>query len=98
MERNGGCMPEFPDHAQLANIGLIEDLYNRYLANPESVDPSWRHFFEGIDFGSYLFKRGVEPTADQSNLRIYELVQAYRRYGHLLAQFNPLETGERTAH
>ncbi len=98
MERNGGCMPEFPDHAQLANIGLIEDLYNRYLANPESVDPSWRHFFEGIDFGSYLFKRGVEPTPDQSNIRIYELVQAFRRYGHLLAKFNPLETGERTAH
>lgn len=90
-------MPDFPDHAQLANLELIEDLYNRYLIDRESVDPSWRHFFEGIDFGAYLYKRGVEPTAESSNLRIYELIQAYRRYGHLASQFNPLETGEKKA-
>lgn len=90
-------MPEFPDHAQLANIGLIEELYSRYLADPESVEPSWRHFFEGIDFGAYLYKRGVEPAPDSSNLRIYELIQAFRRYGHLLAKFNPLELGEKKA-
>ena len=90
-------MSEFPNHAQLANIALIEELYNRYLSDPESVDLSWRHFFEGIDFGSYLYKRGVEPAADQSSLRIYDLVQAYRRYGHLEARFNPLESGEKKA-
>ncbi|MBX7065703.1 MAG: 2-oxoglutarate dehydrogenase E1 component [Parachlamydiales bacterium] len=89
-------MPEFPDYAQLANLQMIEDLYSRYLANPESVDISWRHFFEGIDFGAYLTKRGVEPLPDQSNLRILELIQAYRRFGHLLARFNPLEQGEKT--
>jgi len=90
-------MPEFPDHAQLANIALIEELYGRYLSDPESVDLSWRHFFEGIDFGAYLYKRGVEPTADRSNVRIYDLIQAYRRYGHLQARFNPLETEEKKA-
>jgi 2-oxoglutarate dehydrogenase E1 component len=88
----GGLMPQFPNHAQLANIALIEQLYSNYLANPESVDLSWRHFFEGIDFGSYLYKRGVEPKTDSSNLRIYDLIQAYRRYGHLEASFNPLES------
>lgn len=85
-------MPQFPDHAQLANLALIEQLYNNYLANPESVDLSWRHFFEGIDVGSYLYKRGAEPKTDSSNLRIYDLIQAYRRYGHLEANFNPLES------
>jgi 2-oxoglutarate dehydrogenase E1 component len=88
-------MPEFPQYAQAANIALIEELYNRYSADPESVDPSWRHFFEGIDFGAYLYKRGVEPRADQSQLRIYDLIQAYRRYGHLKAKFNPLKNSER---
>ncbi len=88
-------MPEFPDQAQLANIGLIEELYVRYQTDPESVDPSWRHFFEGIDFGAYLYKRGVEPTPDHSAVRISDLIQAYRRYGHLLAQFNPLDASER---
>ncbi|HSX25412.1 MAG TPA: 2-oxoglutarate dehydrogenase E1 component [Chlamydiales bacterium] len=88
-------MPKFPDHAQLANIGLIEELYQRYLSDPESVDLSWKHFFEGIDFGTYLAKRGVaEPKGDLSALRIGHLVHEYRRYGHLAAHFNPVETEE----
>ncbi|MBK8939105.1 MAG: 2-oxoglutarate dehydrogenase E1 component [Polyangiaceae bacterium] len=28
------------------NAGLVEELYAQYLENPESVDPSWRSFFE----------------------------------------------------
>ncbi len=97
MEREGGLMQEFPNYAQLANVGLIEDLYQRYLQNPESVDLSWRHFFEGIDFGAYLYQRAPQPSVGSENLRIYELIQAFRRYGHLIAKFNPLETRERTA-
>src|SRR5579872_6433265 len=90
-------MPGFPDHAQLANLSLIEDLYSRFQVDPESVDPSWRHFFQGVDFGSYLYKSGAEPVADTSGIRIYNLIQSYRRYGHLLAKINPIEMGERKA-
>lgn len=86
-------MPEFPDHAQLANIGLIEELYAKYLLDPESVDASWRHFFEGIDFAGILAARkGAPETGD----RIFELIQAYRRFGHLMAKVNPIETAEPT--
>jgi 2-oxoglutarate dehydrogenase E1 component len=28
------------------NSGLVEELYGQYLDNPESVDPSWRRFFD----------------------------------------------------
>jgi 2-oxoglutarate dehydrogenase E1 component len=90
-------MAEFPDHAQLANLPLIEDLYQRYLANPESVEISWRHFFEGIDFAGYLYKRGEIPGPELSSCRIFGLIQGYRRYGHLLAPINPIETTARTA-
>jgi 2-oxoglutarate dehydrogenase E1 component len=87
-------MPEFPNHAQLANLSLIEELYNRYLLNPEEVDSSWRHFFEGIDFGAYLYQRSSPAAAaDLSSLRIYTLIQSFRKYGHLMAQFNPLVEG-----
>jgi 2-oxoglutarate dehydrogenase E1 component len=89
-------MSKFPDHAQLANLALIEELYSKYLADPESVDLSWRHFFEGIDFAALLYRKGGEPAPDQSNLRIFGLIQAYRCYGHLLAQFNPLSTQQET--
>jgi 2-oxoglutarate dehydrogenase E1 component len=87
-------MPEFPDYAQLANVELIEELYGKYLKSPEEVDPSWRHFFEGIDFGAFMQRR--PKTEGPSNLRIRDLVQAYRRFGHLQTKFNPLE-GERFA-
>lgn len=85
-------MPEFPNHAQLANISLIEELYARYQLNPESVDQSWRHFFEGIDFGSFLYQRGEKKGIDIKDGKIRDLIQAYRRWGHLLARFNPLQT------
>jgi 2-oxoglutarate dehydrogenase E1 component len=91
-------MPEFPAHAQLANMALIEELYGRYQADPNSVDLSWRHFFEGIDFGAFLYQKGGgESTPNTSHLRIYDLVRAYRHHGHLLAQFNPLDANERAA-
>ncbi|MCC6552919.1 MAG: hypothetical protein IT372_07850 [Polyangiaceae bacterium] len=28
------------------NAGFVEELYARYVENPESVDPGWRAFFE----------------------------------------------------
>lgn len=86
-------MADFPDHASLSNLGFIEEEYRRYLTDPESVDASWRHFFEGIDFAAFLYKRPIEPSSgSEKNLRILELIQAYRRYGHLLARVNPLQT------
>ena len=29
------------------NAGYVLELYERYRQNPESVDPSWRAYFEG---------------------------------------------------
>ncbi len=84
-------MPNFPDYATLENLKMIEELYRKYLENPEGVEPSWRAFFQGIDFGSYLFKKGEGEPLDASAVRIYDLIQAYRRSGHLLAKCNPLE-------
>jgi len=84
-------MNAFPDYANLSNLGLIEEQYRRYTADPASVDSSWRHFFEGIDFASILYKRPEGPGAGSENLRIVELINAYRRYGHAIAPINPLE-------
>ena len=30
----------------------IAELYEKYLQYPDSVEPSWRAFFQGFDFGS----------------------------------------------
>jgi 2-oxoglutarate dehydrogenase E1 component len=34
-----------------AHTAFFADLYDRYLVNPDSVEPSWRAFFQGFDFG-----------------------------------------------
>ena len=34
-----------------AHTSFFAELYDRYLSNPDSVEPSWRAFFQGFDFG-----------------------------------------------
>jgi 2-oxoglutarate dehydrogenase E1 component len=75
--------------ANLSNLPALENLYERYLANPESVEASWRTFFEGMHFGSQ-FKAPLMQEGSP-DLRIHLLIHAYRTYGHLLARINPLD-------
>ncbi len=34
-----------------AHTSFFSEMYERYLASPDSVEPSWRAFFQGFDFG-----------------------------------------------
>ena len=44
--------------SERANAGVIEEYYQRWLDNPDSVDPTWRAFFQGFTLGS----NGQAPT------------------------------------
>ncbi|MEP2237229.1 MAG: 2-oxoglutarate dehydrogenase E1 component, partial [Maribacter sp.] len=33
------------------HTSFFSELYDKYLVNPDSVEPSWRAFFQGFDFG-----------------------------------------------
>ncbi len=81
----------------------IENLYNDFVQNPESVDVDMRRFFEGFDFAvannaaapSVNGKNGAAVAATTtSNLdkefNVYQLILAYRRKGHLIAKTNPI--------
>ena len=35
-----------------AHTSYFAELYDQYLQNPDSVEPSWRAFFQGYDFGT----------------------------------------------
>ncbi|MCB0373797.1 MAG: 2-oxoglutarate dehydrogenase E1 component [Muricauda sp.] len=45
-----------------AHTSFFAELYDKYLTNPDSVEPSWRAFFQGFDFGmeSSLDDLGIE--------------------------------------
>jgi len=75
--------------ANSSNLTYIESLYRDYLKDPESVDASWRYFFEGMQLGSNMSL--LSSAAQESpDLRVYLLIEAYRKYGHLMARFNPI--------
>lgn len=45
-----------------AHTAFFSDLYDKYLTHPDNVEPSWRAFFQGFDFGmeSALGEVGID--------------------------------------
>ena len=82
---------------------FIDDLYQQYLKSPDTVEPSWRAFFQGYDFA--LEEYGDQQKALSSALEYDEVVQEiqkefmvldliddYRHRGHLFTKTNPVRT------
>ncbi len=86
--------------------GMLESQYEKYLQNPDSVEPSWRAFFQGFDFGreevygSELFEKQTSSlTASNSEklnnqvtkeFKVIDLINDYRKRGHLFTKTNPV--------
>ena len=84
--------------ATTANLEAIEAAYQRWRQDSQSVDPSWRYFFEGFELGS---AQPAPPTRsgeqESSQVGIVRLIYAYRDLGHFLAHLDPLGD-PRTSH
>ncbi|WP_339751397.1 2-oxoglutarate dehydrogenase E1 component [Algoriphagus aquimarinus] len=48
-----------------AHVSYIDELYSSFKSDPESIDPSWKEFFEGFDFA--LTNYGDEENTALSN-------------------------------
>lgn len=84
----------------------ISELYDKYLQYPDSVEPSWRAFFQGFDFGSEYGADGlgIAPEGGQmegydvgalcddviKEFRVMKLIDGYRTRGHLFTKTNPV--------
>lgn len=78
-------------------IEAIEDLYKKYKESPESVDESFRYFFQGFDLATTRFplkpyekNGGIEHSPKELN--VMRLITGYRRRGHLFTKTNPVRT------
>lgn len=69
---------------------FIENLYRDFKKDPTSIDPEFRKFFEGFDFASYNFS-GTDTSLSADEIKVYRLIDAYRKRGHLIADTNPLK-------
>jgi 2-oxoglutarate dehydrogenase E1 component len=84
-----------------AHTAYFAELYDQYLQHPDNVEPSWRAFFQGFDFG--LESNGVTelvtiqespevevPEQLQKEFRVVKLIDGYRSRGHLFTKTNPV--------
>lgn len=71
-----------------SNLEYIEGLYQTFLENPDSLEPQWRVFFEGVEFAQKL--PGQTGQLAESELNVYHLIEHYRNYGHLKSKLDPL--------
>lgn len=83
-----------------AHTSFFAELYDKYLTNPDSVEPSWRAFFQGYDFGFDSSQDELDvpgqggvteiPQTLQKEFQVVKLIDGYRGRGHLFTKTNPV--------
>lgn len=88
-----------------SNAVFVEELYQRYLANPNSVDQSWQIFFKDIKGDTKFANKStakiiteieapkaerVESSATINKFKAKALIEAYRKSAHYLVKLDPL--------
>ncbi len=82
-----------------AHTDFFAKLYEQYKNDPDSVEPSWKAFFQGYDFGSESYGingevvEGVRtqiPERVKKEFQVVKLIDAYRTRGHLFTKTNPV--------
>jgi 2-oxoglutarate dehydrogenase E1 component len=83
-------------HVFNAHPQYIDHLYQAYLKDPASIDPGWRLFFEGFEFGqngngSAHDTATVDTLSDvKKEFGVISLINGFRARGHLLSTTNPI--------
>ncbi len=80
-----------------ADVNAIENIYEQYLVNKDSVDFGWQKFFEGFEMGQQKFN-GNNKTLNTATLsedilkeiNVLNLIKGYRTRGHLFTDTNPV--------
>jgi 2-oxoglutarate dehydrogenase E1 component len=81
-----------------AHSAYFSEMYDQYLKDPDSLEPSWKAFFQGYDFANSDFLKeevleGVSlqvPDHVQKEFKVINLINGYRSRGHLFTKTNPV--------
>ena len=82
----------------------IENLYQDFVQDPESVDPEFKKFFQGFDFAvSYgngavaenqsngaVHAAGASDFDWAAEFNVFRMIRAYRKRAHLISDTNPI--------
>ena len=80
-----------------ADVAAIDNIYQQYLADTESVDFGWQKFFEGFEMGQQKFNGKSVGTGSAElsedilkEINVLNLIKGYRSRGHLFTKTNPV--------
>ena len=79
-----------------AHTSHFAEMYDQYLQSPDSLEPSWKAFFQGFDFGmetsnvTFEEKKFEVPENIKKEFQVVNLIDAYRKRGHLFTITNPV--------
>ncbi|MCB9427105.1 MAG: 2-oxoglutarate dehydrogenase E1 component [Flavobacteriales bacterium] len=67
-----------------AHASFFSELYEQYLVNPDSVEPSWRSFFQGFDFANSTYGEDVQEVSrtvlgDAGNANVSEISEKMQK-------------------
>ena len=72
------------------NAAYIDEMFEKFRENPDSVEGSWRGFFEGVEFGESSQPQTGGGDFNAAEAEVAELIAAYRESGLMLAKLDPL--------
>lgn len=73
-----------------SDISAVENLYNQFRKDPDSIDEGWKIFFEGFEFARSNYDDSVDLQQYPNEFRVINLINDYRRRGHLFTKTNPV--------
>lgn len=75
-------------------IASVEELYQDYLNDPDSLEESWKHFFKGFELAraNYAPTKFTGSELIDKEFAIVNLIHGYRQRGHLFTKTNPVRS------
>ncbi len=83
-----------------ADVSAVEELYQKFLENPTSVEEGWARFFEGFEFAKNNYDIDQPSTSTKAvfeagldfdkEFKVLNLINGYRTRGHLFTKTNPV--------
>jgi 2-oxoglutarate dehydrogenase E1 component len=85
-----------------ADVATIDNMYEQYKADPQSVDASWHFFFKGFEFSNQWSQKGQAANGQQKSgtvadrthvlkeVEVVHFIRGIRARGHMMATIDPL--------
>lgn len=72
------------------DVNAVNAVYEQFQANPDSVDATWKEFFQGFEFALEQYDEGASAQSVEKEFKVFQLIEGYRTRGHLFTKTNPV--------